>query len=124
MENIFEFALRNKLRFNYRGLITVEDLWDLGAQGLDYIYKGLMSEKRQTETESLIEKKTENTMLEAKIEIVKYIFNQKVEEQKAAEKKAENAEKKQKILAILARKQDAELEEKSAEELKSLLEDL
>jgi TRAP-type C4-dicarboxylate transport system substrate-binding protein len=66
MENIFEFALRNKLRFNYRGLITVEDLWDLGAQGLDYIYKGLMSEKRQTETESLIEKKTENTMLEAK----------------------------------------------------------
>lgn len=124
MENIFEFALRNKLRFNYRGLITVEDLWDLGTQGLDYIYKGLMSEKRQTETESLIEKKTENTMLEAKIEIVKYIFNQKVEELKAAEKKAENAEKKQKILAILARKQDAELEEKSAEELKSLLEDL
>ena len=124
MENIFEFALRNKLRFNYRGLINVEDLWDLGTQGLDYIYKGLMSEKRQTETESLIEKKTENTMLEAKIEIVKYIFNQKVEELKAAEKKAENAEKKQKILAILARKQDAELEEKSAEELKSLLEDL
>lgn len=53
-----------------------------------------------------------------------HIFNVKVEERKAAELQAENAAKKQKILAILARKQDAELENKSAEELEELIKDL
>lgn len=124
MEKKFEFASRNKLRFNYRGVITVEDLWDLGVRELDHIYKGLMSEKKETETESLIEKQTENTILETKIELVKYVFNTKVEEAEAMAKKAENAAKKQKILAILARKQDAELENKSTEELEKLIEEL
>ena len=124
MEKKFEFASRNKLRFNYRGLIAVEDLWDLGVRELDHIYKGLMSEKKETETESLIEKQTENTTLETKIELVKYVFNTKVEEAEAMTKKAENAAKKQKILAILARKQDAELENKSAEELEKLIAEL
>ncbi len=124
MEKKFEFASRNKLRFNYRGSITVEDLWDLGVRELDHIYKGLMLEKKETETESLIEKQTANIILETKIELVKYIFNTKVEEAEAMTKKAENAAKKQKILAILARKQDAELENKSAEELEKLIAEL
>ena len=124
MEKKFEFASRNKLRFNYRGLITVEDLWDLGVRELDHIYKGLMSEKKETETESLIAKQIENTTLETKIELVKYIFNTKVEEAEAMNKKIENAKKKQKILEILARKQDAALENMSEDELKKLIEDL
>ena len=62
--------------------------------------------------------------IEIKIEIVKHLFGVKVEEAKAAEQRAENAAKKQKILAILARKQDAELENKSAEELEKLIADL
>ena len=51
------------------------------------------------------------------------IFSKKKESQKQ-EQRAENAAKKQKILAILARKQDAELENKSAEELEKLIADL
>lgn len=124
MEKMFEFAAKNKIRFSYRGQMTTEDLFDLNLRDLDYIYKCLMEEKKTSETESLIEKKTENTVLECKIELVKYVFNQKVEEKKAAEAKAENAAKKQKILEILEKKQDAELEGKSADELKKLLEDL
>lgn len=124
MEKMFEFAAKNKIRFSYRGLMTTEDLFDLNLRDLDYIYKCLMEEKKTSEVESLIEKKTENTVLECKIELVKYVFNQKVEEKKAAEAKAENAAKKQKILEILEKKQDAELEGKSADELKKLLEDL
>lgn len=124
MEKIFETAVRNKYRFNYRGVITTEDLWDLDVKELDCIYKGLMSAKKESETESLLTKKTANTVLDYKIEIVKYIFGVKVEEAKAAEQRAENAAKKQKILAILARKQDAELENKSAEELEKLIADL
>ena len=124
MEKIFETASKMKVRFNYRGVITTEDLWDLDVKALDYIYKQLMVAKKESETESLLEEKKTNPILEVQIEIVKHIFNVKVEERKAAELQAENAAKKQKILAILARKQDAELENKSAEELEELIKDL
>lgn len=124
MENFFEMASKMKVRFNYRGVITTEDLWDLDVRALDYIYKQLMVAKKESETESLLEEKKTNPILEVQIEIVKHIFNVKVEERKAAELQAENAAKKQKILAILARKQDAELENKSAEELEELIKDL
>lgn len=124
MEKLFETAIRNKYRFFYRGVITYEDLWDLDVKALDAIYKALMLEKKNSETESLIAQTVENTNLNNKIEIVKYVFNSKVAEAKAAEQKAENAAKKQKILAILARKQDAELENKSIEELEALIKDL
>ena len=124
MEKLFEAASKMKVRFNYRGVITTEDLWDLDVKALDYIYKQLMVAKKESETESLLEEKKTNPILEVQIEIVKHIFNVKVEERKAAELQAENAAKKQKILAILARKQDAELENKSAEELEELIKDL
>lgn len=124
MEKLFETASKMKVRFNYRGVITTEDLWDLDVRALDYIYKQLMVAKKESETESLLEEKKTNPILEVQIEIVKHIFNVKVEERKAAELQAENAAKKQKILAILARKQDAELENKSAEELEKLIKDL
>ena len=124
MEKLFETASKMKVRFNYRGVITTEDLWDLDVRALNYIYKQLMVAKKESETESLLEEKKTNPILEVQIEIVKHIFNVKVEERKAAELQAENAAKKQKILAILARKQDAELENKSAEELEELIKDL
>lgn len=124
MEKLFETASKMKVRFNYRGVITTEDLWDLDVKALDYIYKQLMVAKKESETESLLEEKKTNPILEVQIEIVKHIFNVKVEERKAAELKAENDAKKQKILAILARKQDAELESKSVEELQKLIGEL
>ena len=124
MEKLFETASKMKVRFNYHGVITTEDLWDLDVRALDYIYKQLMVAKKESETESLLEEKKTNPILEVQIEIVEHIFNVKVEERKAAELQAENAAKKQKILVILARKQDAELENKSAEELEELIKDL
>lgn len=124
MEKLFESATRNKIRFDYRGSISVEDLWDLSVEELDIIYKNLMTKKKASETESLLSEKKTSPVLETKIEIVKYIFGVKIDEEKAAEQRAENAAKKQKILAILAKKQDAELENKSAEELEKLIADL
>ncbi len=124
MEKLFETASKMKVRFNYRGVIATEDLWDLDVKALDYIYKQLMVAKKESETESLLEEKKTNPILEIQIEIVKHIFNVKVEERKVAELKAENDAKKQKILAILARKQDAELESKSTEELEELIKGL
>ena len=124
MEKLFESATRNKIRFDYRGSISVEDLWDLSVEELDIIYKNLMTKKKASETESLLTEKKTSRALETKIEIVKYIFGVKIDEENAAVQRAENAAKKQKILAILARKQDAELESKSTEELEKLIADL
>ena len=86
--NIFEYAVRNKLRFSYKGLLTVEDLWDLTLKDLDAIYKQLKGQMKVNEEESLMTSKSKaDTALEMQIEIVKYIFAEK----EAAQQKAINA---------------------------------
>ena len=39
--NIFELATREKYRFPYKGMISVEELWDLDIPELDRVYKSL-----------------------------------------------------------------------------------
>lgn len=41
---MFEVAVRNKFRFPFKGVISVEDLWDLSVQQLDGIFKTLKSQ--------------------------------------------------------------------------------
>lgn len=123
--NIFELATKNKFRFPYKGLISVEDLWDLNRTQLDSIYKALNKEVKQVQEESLMMTKSdEDAVVLAKIEIVKHIF--KVKEQEAMDKMvaAENAEKKRKILDILAKKQDDAMENMSEDELRKMLSEL
>ena len=43
---MFEVAVRNKFRFPFKGVISVEDLWDLSVQQLDGIFKTLKSQER------------------------------------------------------------------------------
>ncbi|MGL6174809.1 MAG: hypothetical protein ACRC1P_09430 [Cellulosilyticaceae bacterium] len=121
-KNLFEAATRNKMRFPFKGLITVEDLWDLSVQNLDSVFKVLNSEMKQVSEESLLNTKTnENTILEAKIEIVKYIVSVKLEEAERMTKAKEQKEQKQKILSILSSKQEQDLQNKSIEELNEML---
>ena len=123
--NVFELATKNEFRFPYKGLISVEDLWDLNRTQLDSIYKTLNKEVKQVQEESLMMTKSdEDAEILAKIEIVKHIF--KVKEQEAMNKMvaAENAEKKRHILDILAKKQDDSLQNMSEEELRKMLNEL
>lgn len=123
--NIFEYAAEKKLRFPYRGMVAVEDLYDLTTTELDYIYKTLKREEKESEEESLLSNKSsEDISLTVKIEIIKHIVEKKLAQIEARKKAAENKEKKNKILEALSRKQDETLQSKSIEELQQMLEDL
>lgn len=128
MENIdtkFEYATRNKLRFPYKGNISVEDLWDLSETELDKVYKSLKAQEKHLKEDSLLSRKTkEEEVLDIQIEVVKYIVVVKLAEKEAIKKATENKEKKQKILAVLAARDDKALENASDEELKRMLEEL
>ena len=76
-EKIFEFATRNKVRFPFKGMISVEDLWDLSLTNLDTIYKTLNKQVKQSEEESLLcTKSNVDAELEVQIAIVKHIVVQ------------------------------------------------
>lgn len=123
--SIFEKATRGKMRFQFKGLVSVEDLWDLSVQDLDKIFKSLNSQKKQVEEESLLNVKTEaDTTLDIQIEIVKYIVSIKLEEENARLQLVSQKQKKDKIIDILASKQDEDLKNKSVEELKDMLNEL
>lgn len=123
--NIFEYAVRNKVRFPFKGMISVEDLWDLSLTNLDSIYKTLNKEIKQSEEESLLTTKTDvDTELEVQIAIVKYIVSVKLEEQEAREKAAAKKAQKQKIMSIIATKEDEALQNTSVEDLRKMLDEL
>ena len=123
--NIFEVAVRNKFRFPYKGTISVEDLWDLSVQQLDNIFKTLKSQEKKAQEESLLDTLTpEDEILVTKIEIIKYIVNVKLAEAQQAERARELHDQRQKILGILAEKQDEDLRNKTTDELRAMLEQL
>lgn len=125
MTNIFEYATKVKLRFPFKGQLSVEDLWDLSVTNLDTIFKSLNAEKKQVQEESLLNIKTkENKELEVKIEIVKHIVEFKLQEADAKLKEKEKKEQKQKIMEILNTKQDESLKNKSVEELQEMLNEM
>lgn len=123
--NIFEFATRNKVRFPFKGMISVEDLWDLSLTNLDSIYKILNKQVKQSEEESLLNTKANvDTELEVQIAIVKHIVSVKLEEKEIAEKAFAKKVQKQKIMSIIATKEDQELQNSSIDELKKMLDEL
>ena len=124
-ENIFEMAVREKIRFPFKGIINVEDVWDLGLKDLDSIFKNLNSQLKQAKEESLLNVRTkQDEEIDMKIEIIKYVVKIKLEEENLRLKVKEQKEKKQKIMEILSTKQDVDLQNKSVEELQNMLNEL
>ena len=125
MSDVFKNATKKKYRFNYRGICTVEDLWDLSVKDLDAIYKNLKKQEKDNNGESLLVTKTkEDKVLAEKIEIVTEIVKDKLEEIDKQKTAAANRAEKMKILEIIADKENAELKEKSIDDLKAMLENL
>lgn len=111
-DNLFEKAARMRIRFDTkRGVITAEDLWDFGLSDLNALFQGLRKQQRNSEDESLLDTQTHaDQVLSLKVELVKYVFETKKLERDAAEARAAQKEEKNRLLEVLARKQQAGLE--------------
>lgn len=122
---LFINATRNNYQFPFRGMINVIDLWDLSLTNLDSVFKTLNAEAKKSEEESLLNTKSkEDEEISNKIEIVKYIVSVKLDEKKKREDAKKNAEMRQRLLEIKAKRQDAALENMSDEELDKALAEL
>ena len=122
---LFINATRNNYQFPFRGMINVIDLWDLSLTNLDSVFKTLNAEAKKSEEESLLNTKSkEDEKISNKIEIVKYIVSVKLDEKKKREDAKKNAEMKQRLLEIKAKRQDAALENMSDEDLDKALAEL
>lgn len=122
INELFIWATRNKVRFPYKGSSDVEQLWDLSVTELDKVFKVLNSQSKRAKEESLLNTKSkEDEVLDMQIEIVKYIVSVKLAEKEAREKASAKKEKKQKIMEIIAAKEDEALRNMSVEELEKML---
>lgn len=124
--NLFMIATRNKYRYPYKGLISTEDLWDLSLQDLDSIFKTLNSQLKALGEESLLVEVEDKgaAVLRNKIDIIKYILRAKLETKTRNEQAAANAAKRQRIMEVIASKEDAALRDMSVEDLTKMLNEL
>jgi hypothetical protein len=125
MEKLFIKALKKGFRFNYKGLLTVEDLWSLSLEQLDEIYKDINKKIKASSEESFLNKsdKTVNELNE-KLEIVKYIMEDKLVAKSKREKAALIKTQKEAVARLLAEKKQSALSAKSEEELEAILNSL
>jgi hypothetical protein len=125
MQNLFEYITRNKLRFaSVRGELTIEQLWDVPLRSrddfnLNTLAKAANKALKDVSEENFVEttKTAAHTRLEVAMEAVKYVIETKLAEEEAAKQRAAKKQEKEKLLAILAEKQDGKLSELSEKEL-------
>lgn len=122
--NIFEYAVRNKLRFPYKGTISTEDLWDLPVTELDKIYKVLNKKNKANEEESLLSTSSVDIDTLVSIDIIKYIVNYKLKKKEENEQAKKRAEDRQFIMDIVEKKRKQSLEDKTEEELLEMLKNM
>lgn len=120
--NLFEVATRQKLRFQSgKGLLTVEDLWDLSLTGpvsLDTVSKLANRDVKSSEEESFVTTSSAtNTVAVAKLEILKHIIAVRKAEIAERQNAAEKAERKQRLLSLLAEQDEAKDKTLSREEI-------
>ena len=129
--SIFEQASRQKLRFpSLKGELTVEQLWDLPLQSksgfdLDTIAKSVSRDlKAVTEASVVIETSPANTTLVLKLDLMKHIIAVRLAENAAAVNRAARAAERQKLLGVLADKQDESLKALTPAEIQQRLAEL
>ncbi len=124
-ENIFEKATRLNVRFEYKGLIGLEDLWDLSLEALDSIYTKLMASAKRSNEEGLLKtRKAEDKLTDLKIEIVKHVFEVKQEEDSNRKLLAKKRQQKDFLKGVLEQKQNQAVLDMPIEKIQEMLDGL
>ncbi len=127
MENKFIIALRKQLRFDtVAGKVTTEDLWLLPLTSktranLNDIAVGLDDLIQKQPRKSFVEdspKDNDDTQL--KFDIVLFVIETKRAEAKIVSEAAERKAKREKLLELIDRKENQELENKGLDELRKM----
>ena len=126
---MFEKASRLKLRFDTsKGQLTTEDLWDLpltsttARVNLDDIARALHKQLKSGDDVSFVDTtKKSDAVVQLKFDLVKYVIETKLTENAAKNAAAENSAKKQRIMQILADRQDDSLKTASTDDLMKML---
>lgn len=127
---MYKIASRKKLRIQTnRGMLSVEQLWDLSKEDIGELAKSIrkrINDQKGVTGDSELDflkpsAKTEETIDELTFRILKDIYQTKQAEEDKAHRRAAARENNRKILELIAKKQDQELENKSIEELEKML---
>lgn len=130
--NIFEYAVRSKIRFqSIKGELTVEQLWDVPLRSrddfnLNAVAKAANKALKDISEESFVEHTItpEHTRREIALLLVKHVIDTRLVEEEAAKKRADDKIEMEKLLTILAEKQDGKLSALSEADLKKRIEKL
>ena len=124
MDN-FKQASKLKLRFQTTvGLLSVEQLWDLSQTQLSNAIKAVKKVLKTTDDDELSfleDTKVVDIENQLRFDILKDVYLTKKEEVEAIRNAAEVKAHNQKILALIAEKQEGKLRDMSVEELEKLL---
>jgi hypothetical protein len=124
MENIFKQASRLKLRFDLNGQLSVEQLWTANRTSLENYEQELEKQVdsfASTTRRRAASKGKEQALVELKLAIVKDVLDTLDQEDKERTDASAARANNEKILEIIARKQNAELENMSLEDLQKLI---
>ena len=122
---MFDKVTRLKLRFeSNKGLLSVEQVWDLSLTALNEMAKSLSRQVKAAETDEedfIGTKSNVDSEPQLRFDVVKHIIGVKLKERDDSKDAAERKANNQVILELIQRKKQQELEGKSVEELEALL---
>lgn len=128
---MFDKATRLKLRFETtRGFLSTEDLWDLpltstrGPNLDDIAIAADKAVKESAHGSFVLHPAKADELLQLRFDIVKAVIDFRLAENEAEKTALDRKAKKEKVLEILARKQDAALETMSEEDLRKMIDGL
>lgn len=122
---MFKEASRLKLRFNTtKGLLSVDQLWDLSQTDLVNCIKGVKKLLKKTDDDELSfldDLSTVDVLEQLRFDILKDVYLTKKKEAADARDAKQTKEHNNKILELIANKKDTELAGKSIAELEAML---
>lgn len=120
---MYQQATKQKLRIaTTKGMLSVEQLWDLPLTDLDTLAVSLEDAYNNSKGKSFLTKKTlKDKDIKLQFDIVLDVLGIKAEEQEEKKNEKEAKEHNQKILGLIAEKKDESLKGKSIKELEAML---